>query len=66
MAANQKNIEEITEFLGAHQVFYLSIEGLKEAIGLPNLCMACVDGNYPTSVKEGVEFAKKREEQRIR
>ena len=65
LVANQKTIPEIEEYLDANKVYYLSEDGLQEAIGLSSLCMACVNGKYPTSIEEGKRFALKREEQRI-
>ncbi len=45
-------IEEIAAHLGADSVAYLSLEGLLEAIGVPDagFCSACLTGSYPTPV----------------
>jgi amidophosphoribosyltransferase len=42
--------EEIREKVKADTLFYQSIDGLIDAIGLPReeLCMACLTGEYPT------------------
>ena len=42
--------EEISKWMNADSVNYQSIEGLVNAIGLPqeSLCAACVTGKYPT------------------
>ncbi len=42
--------EEISQWMNADSVNYQSVQGLVDAIGLPqeSLCIACVTGNYPT------------------
>ncbi|MDD5337522.1 MAG: amidophosphoribosyltransferase [Candidatus ainarchaeum sp.] len=52
LIANKKSVEEIRNFLGADSLGYLSLDGLKKAIGLP-LCTGCLNEDYPT------EYAKK-------
>ena len=46
------SVEEIREILGADSLAYISIEGLIEAIGMPenDLCLACVNNKYPTNI----------------
>lgn len=53
IAAN-KTIEEIREFLGATSLHYLSLEGLIEAVGIPeeNLCTSFFTGVYPIDLLE--------------
>ncbi len=43
--------EKITHYLGVESVGFQTIDGLVRAIGLPknNLCLACLNGEYPTS-----------------
>ncbi|GAB4015582.1 MAG: amidophosphoribosyltransferase [Bdellovibrio sp.] len=62
LIANGKSIPEIANWVGADQVIYIDEADLKEAIGVDGLCMACVDGKYPTSVSEAQEFARRRNE----
>jgi amidophosphoribosyltransferase len=50
LIANSKTDEEIAEMIGADSVAYLSIEGLVEAIGRDDLCLACLNEEYPTDV----------------
>lgn len=58
LIANNKSIEEIKEFIGADSLAYLSLDGLKNAIGIP-VCDACLTGNYHTEyVKKLAEAAK--------
>jgi amidophosphoribosyltransferase len=57
LIANRRTVVETAKFLGADTLGYLSIAGLKHAIGLP-LCTGCLDEDYPT------EYAKKMAEER--
>ncbi|WP_456423401.1 amidophosphoribosyltransferase [Thermococcus sp.] len=41
------SIEKVRESIGADSLAYLSIEGLKRAVGRRDLCMACLTGEYP-------------------
>jgi amidophosphoribosyltransferase len=45
-------VEQIRQLIGADSLGYLSPRGLVEALALPadRLCMACLDGRYPTPV----------------
>lgn len=56
LIAHNMSIEEIRKFLGADSLYYLSIEGMKEAIGLP-ICSACLNEEYLS--KYISELAKK-------
>jgi amidophosphoribosyltransferase len=53
IAANM-TIEEITSFVGADSVQYLSFAGLMKAIGLPKekFCTSCFTGEYPIAIGE--------------
>ena len=46
--------EEIRRMIGADSIGFLSQAGLTEALQLPRerLCMACLDGHYPTAVPQ--------------
>jgi amidophosphoribosyltransferase len=47
----QHSVEEISEILGADSLGYLTIDGLKESVGIEDTCcLACFDGNYPMEV----------------
>lgn len=52
LVASQADVEAIRRLVDADSLGYLSQEGLVEAIALPSqtLCMACLDGRYPTRV----------------
>ncbi len=45
LIANKKTIEKIREHLGADSLNYISVDGLKRAIGLPS-CTACLTEEY--------------------
>jgi amidophosphoribosyltransferase len=47
LIANRKSIEEIGKFLKADSLAYISMEGLRKAIGLP-LCTGCLNEDYHT------------------
>jgi amidophosphoribosyltransferase len=51
LLAATHSIEEITAYIGADTMAYLSLEHLVEAIGVEKgFCDACLSGNYPTPV----------------
>lgn len=52
LVAATLSVEEIREMIGAETLGYLSQAGLVEALHLSRerLCMACLDGTYPTEV----------------
>jgi len=60
LIANDKNLEEIADYIGANRVIYLDEADLKEAVEKNELCMACVNNKYPTSIEAGEEFARQR------
>ncbi|ASJ06412.1 amidophosphoribosyltransferase [Thermococcus pacificus] len=41
------SVEKVREAIGADSLAYLSVEGLKRAVGREELCMACLTGDYP-------------------
>ena len=57
LIAAQKEIPQIAEFIGADSLGYLSIEGLIEAVDLPEelFCLACFTGDYPVPVQLGMD-----------
>jgi len=50
LVASRLSVEEIRASIEADSLGYLSINGLIEALALPrqDLCLACLDGRYPT------------------
>jgi len=53
LIASTTDIDSIADFIGADTLIYQEQNTVKNAIGLKDLCLACLDGNYPT------EHAKK-------
>ena len=56
IAANY-SIDEIKDQLDIDSLGYITLEALVEAIGMPkeNLCLGCVNEEYPTELPEGIE-----------
>jgi amidophosphoribosyltransferase len=63
LIASTKSLPEIASEIGADVVIYNDVEALKEAIGLRDLCLACVTGRYPTPTKgmEKLQLLRKRD-----
>jgi len=40
-------VEKVKEAIGADSLAYLSVDGLKKAVGRRDLCLACLTGEYP-------------------
>jgi amidophosphoribosyltransferase len=47
LIANTKSPEEIRDIIGVDSLAYLSLDGLKRAVGGDGFCTACFDGDYP-------------------
>ncbi len=60
LVASEKTPPQVAEHIGADGVVYLDEEDLPRAIGLANLCMACVNGHYPVGANHAEEFARQR------
>lgn len=59
LIANKKTVDEIRRYLGADSLYYISLGGLKKAIGL-QICTGCLDEEYHTGyVKELANKIKK-------
>jgi amidophosphoribosyltransferase len=48
LIADTKSVEDIRKKIGADSLIYSSVQELKDAIDLPDLCTACVTKKYPT------------------
>ena len=59
--ARWRSYEQIAEQIGADWVIYNDIEDLKAAIGTDELCLACVNGSYPTDITEVARLKRFRE-----
>ena len=53
------NVEEVRKITGCDSLAFISMEGLKRAIGLNDMCMACFSGNYPTELFDSIKDANK-------
>jgi amidophosphoribosyltransferase len=53
--ANGMTMEEIRKEINADSLGYVSIEGLKESIGMDELCLGCLTGTYPDDIPEGAK-----------
>jgi len=60
LIASQYQENEIAKILDADGMVYLDISDLAEALGTNALCKACLDGSYPTDVKDGDLFSTNR------
>ena len=58
LIANQKTVEEIKGYLNADSLSYISIDGLKKALGLP-LCTACLNEEYHTEYVKALAAKEK-------
>jgi len=58
LIANNKTVEETGKYLGSDSLAYLSLDGLKKAVGVP-ICSSCLTGKYHTEyVQKLAEEAK--------
>lgn len=60
LVANERDIPQIAEEIGIQKLFYISQKGMQEALGGSDLCMACLDGNYPTKSDSFENFLEQR------
>jgi amidophosphoribosyltransferase len=60
LIANGLTIEEIRTSIGADTLSYVSLDGLVSATTRPreNLCRACFDGEYPTTISDAQFMGK--------
>ncbi len=61
LIAGNKGVEEIRRFLNVETLGYLSIEGLKKAIGLP-VCTGCLNEDYITPYAKKLAKEKRDDE----
>jgi amidophosphoribosyltransferase len=63
LLAHGRDRAAIERELGADAVIYQDLAGLQKAIG-KGLCMACLDGKYPTDVSDGAQLEEARKADR--
>ena len=63
LIASAHSLEEIRQYIGADTLGYLSLKGMRQAVGdqKGNFCLACYTGNYPTHVQEPLLALRNRE-----
>ena len=64
LIASTHNVQEIREYIGADTLGYLSIEGMRQAVGdtQGRYCLACYTAHYPTTVQEPLIPARRDRE----
>jgi amidophosphoribosyltransferase len=59
LIASTASIKSIAEYIGTDALIYQEEHTLENAIGLKDLCLACLDGDYPTaharSIRKGIQ-----------
>jgi amidophosphoribosyltransferase len=63
LIAATHTVEEICSYLGADTLGYLSLEGMRRAVGdsQGQFCLACYTANYPTAVQEPLLALRNRD-----
>ncbi len=56
LIASEKTCEEIAKAIDADEVIYNDIEDLKRSIGINDLCLACLNGKYPSETSDVERF----------
>jgi amidophosphoribosyltransferase len=64
VASQNATFKSIAASLGVENIFYLSFQGLKKALGTGDLCAACLDGDYPSKGPAFDRFLSERRLQR--
>ena len=62
LIAHKYSPQTVAKKLHIDHLIYLKKTALKKAIGLPSLCTACLDADYPTPLKGIRSFRKSRRE----
>ncbi len=60
LLAYNKTNKEIATALGADEVIFQSIDGLKKSLAQKDLCVGCLTGKYPTSIESASSFTLTR------
>ncbi len=63
LIASNHSVEEIRQYIGADTLGYLSLEGMRQAVGdtQSRYCLACYTANYPTAVQEPLITLRNRD-----
>ena len=63
LIAATHDVEQIREYIGADTLGYLSLDGMREAVGdtQGRYCLACYTANYPTAVQQPLIALRNRD-----
>lgn len=63
LIAATHTVEEIRTFLGADTLGYLSLDGMRRAVGdtQGRFCLACYTASYPTAIQEPLLAIRNRD-----
>jgi amidophosphoribosyltransferase len=63
LIASTHSVDEIRQYIGADSLGYLSLEGMRQAVGdtQDRYCLACYTANYPTAVQEPLITLRNRD-----
>jgi amidophosphoribosyltransferase len=63
LIAATHSVAEIREYLGADTLGYLSVEGMRRAVGdsQGHFCLACYTCEYPTAIQEPLIAIRNRD-----
>lgn len=53
------DVEAVRDITGCDSLAFISMDGLRKAIGIHDMCMACFNGNYPTELYDSIKNANK-------
>jgi amidophosphoribosyltransferase len=59
LIASQHSVAQVSDYVTADSLGYLSLEGLRKAVGGNGFCDACFSGNYPVALEDNA--AKRRQ-----
>lgn len=60
LIASNKSFEQIANTIRADSAFFLEVEELKKAFDGLNVCMACLNGDYPVDIDQAQEMINSR------
>ncbi|MGE5674175.1 MAG: hypothetical protein ACM3XM_09825, partial [Mycobacterium leprae] len=60
LVARERTIEQVRDYIGADSLYYLSTEGMIQAVGPRTdkghgFCLACFDSDYPVQIMHDVD-----------
>lgn len=64
LVAYEKSVSQIRDEMGVDTLTYMTMEALKKAVGIDDLCIACLGGKAPTCTKHIAAFANMRKSER--